>query len=277
MRSKLPVRKSKEELQFYIEHGKIFGDILHQLFDSLSKGNFTNGIELELEYIQLVEKIKNKVWRTAKYPFIQQTNYLEECFGYGVCVSVNDTVAHCRPNANQFKEGDVISVDFGLSLMFKGRELFFDSAFTTIYKKPFASWVLAPHEALVEIEKEQALTTHRIAEIIYNKTIEKNLETIVMLTGHGIGYSLHEEPIIRNAPGDYSNVSLFDGLCFCAEPIFVLPKEQRYSSILARAYVDSDGWSVRTVNNQPSSHFETMFCISNNNLVDLCGITKWFC
>jgi methionyl aminopeptidase len=277
MQPRLPVRKSKEELLFYFEHGKTFGNILYSLYEGIKDKNLSNGYEVEQEYSNIILKEFGS-W-PKKYPFIEQKNYLGDCFGSKLCVSINNSVAHCRPNSKKFKSGDIISVDVGLALQLSlsNKYLFFDSAFTVMWGQESPSWVTAPHKALVKVKEQQAKTTHRTAEIIHSTALEHNLDTVVMLTGHGIGYSLHEEPIIRNVPGSYLDTDFFNGLCFCIEPIFVLPGKQREAQQLARAYVDSDGWSIRTISGQPSSHFETMFCISNGNLVDICGITKWFC
>ena len=275
MKSKLPVKKSKEEIAFYIENGPKFGNVLHTLYDGITNGKLHNGIEIENKFFSLVGGVDNKAWALdAMFPFSYEKNYLGHMFICGICVSVNDVIAHGRPTEEPFKKGDVVSVDCGLSLSFDHGRLHFDSAFTASFGTEPLDWILKPHEALVNIHKEQAKNTHRVAEIISSTANSFGLDTVVMLTGHGIGYSLHEKPTIRNAPGKYSNEHFFEGLCFCAEPIFV---QQNMGNGLARAYVDSDGWSIKTINSQPGSHFETMFCIHNKKLIDICGITNWFC
>ena len=279
MQHRLPIRKSKKEIDTYIDNGIIFGDILFRLYNKIIHGEPQNSLHIEDMFYEMTREVDNTIWRSATYPFAQQVNYLGDKFNCLACVSVNDKIAHCKPNKKQFQKGDIISVDVGIALPAANTNkwLHFDSAFTATWDSAPEDWILAPHRALANIIDEQPQTTYRVAKVIQNTAIAEKLDTVVMLTGHGIGYSLHEEPHIRNAPGRYSNTSFFNGLCFCAEPIFVLPGKQREASYIARAYVDSDGWSVRTVNSQPSSHFETMFCIINNKLVDICGITKWFC
>ena len=279
MQPRIPVRKSKQEISLYLENGKIFGDILFQLYNMVSSGELLTGLEIEQEFYSLVNKVDSNLWKMASYPFELQKNYLSNVFSNKICVSTNDEIAHCRPTNKKFKNGDVISVDVGLLIPIPdtNKNLYYDSAFTAMWKNTIPdNWILASYNALLNIKNKQPMTTHKTSEIIYRTAIDNSLQTVVMLTGHGIGYSLHEEPYIRNAPGNFSNTDFFEGLCFCAEPIFVLPGKQE-KNFLARAYVDSDGWSVRTINSQPSSHFETMFCILNGNLIDICNITDWFC
>jgi len=99
------------------------------------------------------------------------------------------------------------------------------------------------------------------------------MSIVLSLTGHGIGYSLHEAPIIYNAQGQFLNEELFDGLCFCAEPIFSPGKGEKNS--IVKTYIDSDGWSIYTRNGNPTSHFETMLCVDNGQIIDLTGMTEW--
>ena len=278
MQPRLPVRKSKEDIDLYIKNGKIFGDILFKLYSMVTNGELSTGLEIEQKLYELVREVDSYLWKASSYPFKSQTNYLEDSFLNKICVSINDRIAHCRPTNEKFSERDIVSVDVGLSIPIpnSNKYLYYDSAFTTMWGCKPDDWILVPHEALVNIKNEQPMTTHKTSEIIHRTAVSKFLQIVVMLTGHGIGYSLHEEPYIRNAPGNFSDIGFFEGLCFCAEPIFVLPDKQE-EVIFARAYVDSDGWSVRTVNSQPGSHFETMFCILNGTLVDICNITDWFC
>jgi len=274
MESSLPMRKSKEDIEFYLSNGRFYGDILKELYFDIAVGNLTTGLAVQNRFESLIARF---AIGEISFPFRSQKNYLSEPFNNAICVSINDTVAHGIPNEKEFKTGDIVSIDTGITVDKIARPLYFDAGFTVKFdSEEQPEWMLAPSQALRNIINEQPMTTYRTAEVIHETAIQNNLDTVVLLTGHGIGYAMHEPPYIRNAPGKYSNTGFFEGLCFCAEPIFVLPEEQREVPLLARAYVDSDGWSVRTENNQPGSHFETMFCINNGELVDICGITEWF-
>lgn len=270
MQPQLPIRKSKEQIEFYLKNGPKFGSIIGELYDDVTRGYIKTGLELEKRFFQLIlGSFRSKI----SFIFSEQTNHTEERFSKKICVSINDIVAHCRPTNKVFKDGDIISADFGVRI----GNLCFDAAWTAAFniaQQP--SWIYAPWRALKDITDHQPKNTHEIAQIIHSTAQYENLDVVVMLTGHGIGYSLHEPPRIRNAPGGYSNSGLFEGLCFCAEPIFSLKENDSNSSGIAKIYVDSDGWSIRTENGQPVSHFETMYCMTDNKLVDICGITEWF-
>jgi len=282
MKAELPIKKSKKEIEFYQKYCTIFGDILYTLYNDLKQSKINAPLELEKRYTSLVES----QWRKANddrflychYPFSYQKNHLGNEFINKICVSVNDVIAHGIPTNKEFQLGDVISVDLGLALHIDMRLLNFDSAFTVVYgEKEQPDWVLATRQALCNILDTQVKNVFDTAVQIYKTAKEYNLYVVTELTGHGIGYELHEEPRIRNVPGMYSNTDFFEGLVFCAEPVYVLPDGNNDGNRIAKIHIDSDGWSIRTNSSQPGSHFETMFAIIDGTLVDLCGITKWKC
>jgi methionyl aminopeptidase len=210
------------------------------------------------------------------FPFIKEKNYLGESFGHSICVSVNNVIAHGSPTDSIFGEGDIISVDCGISLPYGKRQLHLDAAFTTrVGPKCNLDWVPAPLEALKRIIELQPTDTRQIAQIIRDTAKDHNLKQVVSMTGHGIGYKLHEAPAIHNAPGEFLPVELFDGLCFCAEPIFVNPGISKDSSFISPTCIGDDGWEVATVSGDPASHFETTFGIVDGQIIDLVGITEW--
>ena len=221
--------------------------------------------------------------RSNIFPFCKQKNCFNDRFNNSVCVSVDDEIAHGSPSHKKLLKGQIVSADFGLALpvAHSNRLLHFDAAFTAAYKtQEQPEWVLQAHKALQEIITNQPRTTGEISSIVAASGYSRDeIDLVVSLTGHGIGYSLHERPAIYNAPGtQYDYQDLFEGLCFCAEPVFaksLTPLSVRKSRI-AKTYLDSDGWTVKTIDGSSTTHFETMFCVTNNEVIDLCGITEWF-
>lgn len=285
-KTKLPVRKSKKDIEFYIKHGPTFGLILFNLKCRIQKGILKCPQEV-IEYFILAcnDEFKDYV---RHFPFSTQTNINGIPFKEPVCISVNDVVAHGR-TSKEFEPNDIISVDCGLALAeekpesiigFGGSSLLrsqinylhFDSAFTVqISEKD--DWITAPLKALENLIKEQPKDVYELGSIIENTCYEHKLSNIISLTGHGIGYSLHEPPYIHNARGNYLREEIFEGLCFCAEPIFA--KRNNKNKLIERTCIDSDGWTILTQSGVPTSHFETMYCKHEGQIIDLLGMTKW--
>ena len=279
-KSIFPVKKSKEEIQFYIENGPKFGNILYSLYKKIRDGELIYPEKIIMEY----ETMCNKEFKNhyTFYPFKIATNNENQFFGESICISVNEVAAHGNTK-KRFEEGDVVSIDCGLAVsmdVFKPHSitplnikyLHFDAAFTTEIG-PKQNWIRAPWSALKMVAIGQPKNTYELAAIIENICEIDELSNVISLTGHGIGYNLHEPPIIHNAKGDYLREELFEGLCFCAEPVFA--KRKKKKKLIERTYIDSDGWAISTQSGSPTSHFETMFCKHEGKIIDLLGVTKW--
>lgn len=266
MQPQIPIKKSSEEIKSYLKYGRVFGNHLQTIYNYLSRGSLLDSpAAVERYFIEESYKYNKNI----KFPFIYQQNQYKEEYGDAVCISINDIVAHKRPDETVFKTGNIISCDFGWQL----DGLMYDAAFTVVYGNSAPKWVNAPKEALWQIATSRAQTTWDISNIIEKVALYSNLDIITALAGHGIGRELHEPPKIHNAVGDFVPTKLFNGLVFCAEPIYTY-KEDNSEPKQTDVYIDSDRWSIRTVDGQPTSHWETMFYVNNGKLIDLVGITE---
>ncbi|HXS57685.1 MAG TPA: type I methionyl aminopeptidase [Hanamia sp.] len=179
-------------------------------------------------------------------------------FPYACCMSVNDAVVHGFPTTDELKEGDVISVDFGvLKNDFHG-----DSAYT------FALGQISENVAkLLSVTKaslykgiEKATVGNRVGDIAFavqDYTEGKNGYGVVReLVGHGLGRELHEDPQVPNYGRRGTGTKLRDGLVIAIEPMINLGGKDVFN--------DADGWTIRTKDGQPSAHFEHTVCVRKN-------------
>ena len=262
--SKTQVVLAPEDIATYCETGKLFGALIQQIFRDLNK--FKSGMDIAIHFTVAV---REKVHASAWFPFAAQENQYKEPFGSSVCISVNNCVAHGRPSSDPFHSGDLISVDMGFaipSLRFPNRFLHFDAAFTKKYKpkrKASTTLAYAPLEALQEIQRQESLFLKDITRFIADVGVKHDYSRVDTLCGHGIGYSLHEPPFIQNGI-EISDLKLIPNTVVCPEPMYIRGEEG--------TYLDSDGWAVMT--RGLSSHWETMFLVQENGLVDLLGITS---
>jgi len=278
----LPIRKTLQEIIFYKEHGPLFGEVLLNLKAMVDDGHASTADLKEMFRRNIYKTFPPGRKRNVSFPFKTQRNHLNEEFGESICISCNDTIAHGR--ASSLKQGDIVSIDCGIAIKHRrNRWLHFDAAFTTIYGKLTENiepkyWINTPQQALINITRYQPNDTHRLAQIINDTATKSNLQIVVSLTGHGIGHSLHEAPIVHNMPGNYIPVPLFENMVFCAEPIFAqLTEQDSIANVtnIAQTCLESDGWGVSTLSGAPSSHFETMFAIINGQIIDLIGVSRW--
>jgi len=171
-------------------------------------------------------------------------------YPFNSCTSVNDVVVHGFPNGQALKEGDIISVDIGV--IKKGYHG--DHAYTFAIGDPgpeVTQLIRVTKEALYKgIEK--AVAGGRVGDIshaIEEYTAKKYGYGVVReLVGHGLGKSLHEDPQVPNYGRRGTGAKMKEGMVLAIEPMINLGKRE--------IYTESDGWTVRTIDHQPSVHFE---------------------
>lgn len=170
-------------------------------------------------------------------------------FPYSLCISINEQVVHGFPGKYELKDGDIVSVDCGVVM----NGWFGDSAYT------FAVGEVKPQVLnLLKITKEclakgiaNAVAGKRLGDIgeAIQEHAEKNGYSVVReLVGHGIGKSLHESPEVPNYGRRGSGIKLQEGLVIAIEPMINLGKKG--------VRQEADGWTITTVDKQPSAHFE---------------------
>lgn len=176
-------------------------------------------------------------------------------YPFNSCTSVNDVVVHGFPNNQPLKEGDIVSIDIGvIKNGWHG-----DHAYTFAIGDPgpaISQLIRVTKESLYK-GIEMAVAGNRVGDISYaiqEYTERKHGYGVVReLVGHGLGKSLHEEPQVPNYGRRGSGQKMKEGLVLAIEPMINLGKRD--------VYTESDGWTVRTNDHQPSVHFEHDVCI----------------
>ena len=117
-----------------------------------------------------------------------------------MCVSVNDEVVHSPPSPEKIlKEGDIVSLDFGLS--YEGA--FMDTAHTLAVGAVNArgkELIDATREAL-EVGINAARAGGHLGDIgeaVSEIARAHKLGVIKTLSGHGVGAAVHEPPYVPN-------------------------------------------------------------------------------
>ena len=170
-------------------------------------------------------------------------------FAYSLCISVNENVVHGFPGEYVLKDGDIISVDGGV--FFKGFHS--DCAYTYPVGK-VSSEVLKLLKVTKEslyIGIEQAVLGNRIGDVGYaiqHYAEEHGYSIVRELVGHGLGKSLHESPEVPNYGKRGKGPKIKNGLVIAIEPMVNLGSRNIVQ--------ESDGWTIRTLDKQPSAHYE---------------------
>jgi methionyl aminopeptidase len=174
-----------------------------------------------------------------------------------ICISVNDKVVHGIPGEYVLQDGDVVSLDFGVTY----RGMVTDSART------FLVGDVAPKVVQLVRETEKSLfagvdvlhdgvTTGDIGAAVQRVLDIHHYGIVRDLVGHGVGHQLHEEPDIANYGIAGEGPKLRAGMTIAIEPMANLG--------VANVVMDPDGWTIRTRDGQPSAHFEHTILILEN-------------
>lgn len=169
-----------------------------------------------------------------------------------ICVSVNEAIVHGLPTSAKFKDGDVVKLDLTASY----RSMVVDSAITVVVGGKAAS---ADVKRLVEGTKKaldrgisaikgDGTRVGDIASAIQDELMKHNLGIIRDLVGHGVGYSVHEDPNIPNYGVAGTGPVLRAGSTVAIEPMATLGDWQ--INIL------KDGWTVVSRDGSLTAHFE---------------------
>ena len=191
--------------------------------------------------------------------FIRSNGGVPGFLGYGgfpntLCISVNDEVVHGIPSSRRLEEGDVVSVDCGVVK----NGFYGDSAYT------FAVGEVSDEvKKLLQVTKdslykgiEQAVAGMRIGDIGYavQSYAEANGFSVVReLVGHGVGKNLHEEPQVPNYGRRGQGCKLKIGMVIAIEPMINMGARNVFQM--------ADGWTIKTRDHLPATHFEHTLAI----------------
>ena len=186
-----------------------------------------------------------------------------EGYPASICISINDEVVHGIPSKRKIKEGDVVSVDIGVS--YKGYHS--DSANTYIVghtSKEVEDLVENTKKSLYEglsVIKD-GVKISAIGSKIESFAKKNNLGVVREFVGHGVGTSVHEDP---DVPNYYTSdpTRLKAGMVIAVEPMLNLGRED--------IYMEDDDWTIKTDDGLPSAHFEHTVLVTKDGFVILTG------
>jgi len=166
-----------------------------------------------------------------------------------VCTSVNDEVVHGIPGHRVLKEGDIVSIDTGVS--FEG--FIGDTAITVAVGEidPETQRLMDVTKAALDAGIANAVEGNRLGDIsnAIQTVVEAAGFSIVRdFVGHGIGREMHEDPQIPNFGKPGRGPKLKAGMTLAIEPMVNMGKN--------KVRVLDDKWTVVTKDGSPSAHFE---------------------
>jgi methionyl aminopeptidase len=236
--------KSKREIEIMRDACRIVAETLNGLRDICGVGVTTAALDA------YAEKIPEKYGATAAFKGYRG-------FPGSLCASVNQQVVHGIPGTYAMKDGDIVSLDFGV--YYNG--YYGDAAITV----PIGD-ISEEKKKLLKVTEESLY--HGIDSLIAGKhlsdlsrAIQVHAETngfslVKEFGGHGIGRQLHEDPMVLNYVTNGRGIQLRPGLVLAIEPMVNAGTDA--------VQILPDGWTVVTADGRPSAHFEHTVAVTEN-------------
>jgi len=238
-------KKTPEEIEILTEAGRILGSILRELGKACVPGATT--LDIDDLCMELMEKHEVEPILLGYHP-----SFAPYPYPAAVCVSVNNCVQHGIPSGDVvLQKGDVVDLDSCIS--YKG--MIVDAGLTVGVGEisDEAKKLIAVTQEALALGIKAAKPGNRIGDISHAiETLVKSrgFSVVEDLSGHGVGYKVHEDPLIPNfgkaGTGDLIEV----GHVYAIEPIVNVGKKQVYFDD------EGDGYSVYTEDGSISAHFE---------------------
>lgn len=246
--------KSRREIELMRQAGSLVARVLSKLIE-ISKPEVTTAYldEVALEMtaqagaVPLFKGVRNPC---GKAPFPG-----------AICASLNEQVVHGIPSETvKLKDGDILSVDFGIKLNgYCG-----DAAVTFGIGR-----IAEDKQKLIDVTKAvldiaiaraaPSVKWSTIARLMQRHAEAAGFSVVTEFVGHGIGTGMHEEPKVPNFVSDEllaDDIILDKGMVLAVEPMI--------NSGTPATRILKDGWTVVTKDQKCSAHFEHTIAIVSN-------------
>ncbi len=178
-------------------------------------------------------------------------------FPASLCASVNEEVVHGIPGPRRLKEGDIVSLDFGVCL--DGYHA--DAAVTVAVGEvdEEARRLLETTERALAAGVMECLPGKRVGDISHAIQVvaeAAGFSPVREYVGHGIGRELHEDPPVPNYGPPGRGPVLVEGMTLALEPMVNAGGPE--------TRVLGDGWTVVSSDGSLSAHFEHTVAVTSD-------------
>jgi methionyl aminopeptidase len=236
------IGKSQKEIAKMRASGRLVGQVLQELRQMVGPGVTT--LEVDVAADQMIRD-------AGAYPTFKGYNG----FPFSICASVNEQIVHGFPSRYELQEGDIFSIDVGVTLdSFVG-----DTAATIPVGRVSEDRLklIRVTEECLNLAIEECREGKHVGDIgwVVQSHAEKAGYSVVRdYVGHGIGRRMHEDPQIPNYGRPGKGPKIKKGYVFAVEPMVNMGSYHTKTL--------KDGWTVVTVDGLPSAHAEHTIAIT---------------
>jgi len=236
------IRKSSREIEKMAAAGALVAETIARVGTLLRAGVTTDELD------------------AAAGAFIRDRGGIPTSEGYkgypkAICVSPNDVVVHGIPDEFVVGDGDLVTIDVGVTL----DGYIADSAYTFGVGE-----IETENQRLLDVAQDalaagiaEAVVGNRVGDVshaIQDVVEAAGFSVIRSLVGHGVGRHYHEDPHIPNFGEPGRGPRLSEGMTLAIEPMITAGSPD--------VLVMEDGWTIRTTDGSMSAHFEHTVAIT---------------
>lgn len=238
--------KSAAELDAMREAGRLNAEVRALLMEAIRPG--VTGIELD----QLAKRAIAE--RGAEPTFVGYAPGGRPPYPGAICFSVNEELVHGIPTDRVLQEGDIVSIDLGVTY----RGYVSDAAFTAGVGEitPEAQQLLEATRAALWAGIEAARPGNRLGDVSHaiGHCAAGRYGIVRGYGGHGIGRKMHMDPHIPNYGRPGTGIKLMPGMVFAFEPMLAVGSPETEEL--------DDQWTVVMSDGSLSAHFEETVAIT---------------
>jgi methionyl aminopeptidase len=238
------IRKSEREIERIAAAGRVVAETIAHVGSLFVPGITTDELD------------------AAADEFIRSRGGIPTSAGYkgypkAICISPNDVVVHGIPGAYVVSEGDLVTIDVGVTL----DGYIADSAYTFGVGE-----IDDESQRLLDVAQDaldagigEAVVGNRVGDIshaVQTAVEAAGFSVIRSLVGHGVGRHYHEDPHIPNFGEPGRGPRLSEGMTIAIEPMITAGRPD--------VEVGGDGWTITTADGSMAAHFEHTVAITGN-------------
>jgi len=238
------IRKSEREIEKIAAAGALVAETIAHVGSLIAPGKTTGELD------------------DAAGRFVREQGGVPTSEGYkgyprAICISPNEVVVHGIPGPYKLAEGDLVTIDVGVTL----DGYIADSAYTFGVGEidADARRLLDAAQDALAAGIDAAQVDNRVGDISHavQSVVEgAGFSVVRSLVGHGVGRHYHEDPHIPNFGEPGRGPRLSAGMTLAIEPMITAGGPE--------VVVAEDGWTISTADSSRSAHFEHTVAITDS-------------